>query len=45
MGKSGTAADIQCTPKTVDDLGAVEGICPDAPNFKGTYLSAGIALT
>ncbi len=43
VGKSGTASDVQCTRKTVDDLGAVEGICPDGPNFKGTYLSAGIA--
>lgn len=43
VGKSGASADLQCTPKTVSDLGEVEGICPDGPNFKGTYLGAGIA--
>ena len=43
VGNNGTTADVQCTPKTVDDLGKVEGICPDGPNFKGTYLGAGVA--
>jgi len=43
VGKSGATEDLQCTPKTINDLGAVEGICPDGPNFKGTYLGAGVA--
>jgi type IV pilus assembly protein PilY1 len=43
VGSNGTTSDVQCTPKTVNDLGAVEGICPDGPNFKGTYLGAGVA--
>jgi type IV pilus assembly protein PilY1 len=35
--------DLLCTPKTITGLGSVEGICSDGPNFKGTYLGAGVA--
>lgn len=44
VGNNGAgAADLQCTGKTVSDLGAVQGACPDGPNFRGTYLGAGVA--
>ncbi len=43
VGDNGTVANLQCTGKTISDLGAVQGPCPDGPNFKGTYLGAGVA--
>ena len=41
----GTGSDINnlCTGKTVTDLGAVRGVCPDGPSFRGTYLGSGVA--
>jgi type IV pilus assembly protein PilY1 len=41
----GSGADINnlCTGKTVTDLGLVRGVCPDGPNFRGTYLGSGVA--
>ncbi len=42
-GNIGGAADLQCTGKTITDLGLVEGACPNGPNFHGTYLGAGVA--
>jgi len=35
--------DLLCTAKTVNDLSKVKGICADGPNFRGTYLGAGVA--
>jgi len=43
IGESGTDNDKLCTGKTVAGLGEVKGICADGPNFRGTYLGAGIA--
>ena len=43
IGNSGTVNDNRCGPKTIGDLGAVRGVCPDGPNFRGTYLGAGVA--
>ena len=42
-GGTGTDADLQCTGKTVTDLGLVQGACPNGPNFRGTFLGAGAA--
>jgi type IV pilus assembly protein PilY1 len=43
VGENSTDHNQLCTGKTIDDLGAVRGICADGPNFKGTYLGAGVA--
>ena len=43
VGNNGTSADLQCTGKTISDLSLVQGVCPDGPNFRGTYLGAGVA--
>ncbi|MGZ8228166.1 MAG: pilus assembly protein [Burkholderiales bacterium] len=32
-----------CTPKTIDGLGDVSGICPEGPTLAGSYLLTGIA--
>ena len=37
-----TSGDL-CTGKTISDLSVLTGLCPEAPNFKGTYLGAGAA--
>lgn len=43
VGVSGASNNNLCTAKTISDLGAVSGVCPDGPNFRGTYLGAGVA--
>lgn len=44
VGNSGAASpDLMCTGKNVTDLALVQGACPDGPNFRGTYLGAGVA--
>ncbi|WP_321413287.1 PilC/PilY family type IV pilus protein [uncultured Desulfobacter sp.] len=35
--------DGACTPKTVSDLGAVRGLCPEEPTKQGSYYSASVA--
>jgi type IV pilus assembly protein PilY1 len=43
---NGTGANDQnilCTPKVITTLDQASGICADGPNFKGSYLGAGIA--
>jgi type IV pilus assembly protein PilY1 len=42
-GRAGTTIDEFCTQKTVDDLGTVFGICPEAPTGVGSYHMAGMA--
>ncbi|MDM0054911.1 pilus assembly protein [Variovorax fucosicus] len=37
-----TPGDL-CTGKTISDLSVLTGLCPEAPNMKGTYLGAGAA--
>jgi len=32
-----------CTPKTVDKLSVVRGVCPDIPSMEGSYLLPGLA--
>lgn len=41
-GNNGTV-DLLCTPKSISDLSQVQGVCPDAPNFRGGYLGSGVA--
>jgi len=43
VGENGSDNNQLCTAKKVDDLGAVEGTCPDAPRLDGSYKSAGLA--
>lgn len=44
VGKAGTTNDDElCTPKTVSNLSAVKGTCPDAPRLEGGYQIAGLA--
>jgi type IV pilus assembly protein PilY1 len=40
-----TASDRNqlCTPKTITDLSAVDGLCPEAPRLEGSYQLAGLA--
>jgi type IV pilus assembly protein PilY1 len=42
-GAGANDLDLLCTPKLVTGLGNLSGVCPEGPNFKGTYLGAGIA--
>ncbi|SEK68258.1 type IV pilus assembly protein PilY1 [Variovorax sp. YR750] len=42
-GSNGTAVDGICTGKLIGDLSLVAGLCPEAPNMRGTYLGAGAA--
>ncbi|WP_422084416.1 pilus assembly protein [Variovorax sp.] len=42
-GSNGTAGDGICTGKLIGDLSLVAGLCPEAPNMRGTYLGAGAA--
>lgn len=43
IGETSTDTNKLCTGKTIDDLGQVKGVCADGPNFRGTYLGAGMA--
>jgi len=43
IGISGGSTDGLCTSKTIANLGSVSGVCPDGPNFRGTYQGAGVA--
>ncbi|MEI7443609.1 MAG: PilC/PilY family type IV pilus protein [Burkholderiales bacterium] len=43
IGESGGVRDGVCTPKTITDLGAVAGLCPESPTQKGSFLMAGAA--
>lgn len=43
VGETSSSADGLCTGKTISGLGDVKGICADGPNFRGTYLGAGVA--
>lgn len=43
VGESGADTNQLCTPKTVDSLSSVRGICPDAPRLEGSYQMAGMA--
>jgi type IV pilus assembly protein PilY1 len=43
IGNNGTTNDRTCTGKTIGDLSAVSGLCPDAPGYFGSYALAGAA--
>jgi len=43
VGQAGGDNDQLCTPKVVNALGDVEGICPEAPRQQGSYDIAGLA--
>ncbi len=43
VGEATGQTDQLCTPKTVTQLSAVRGTCPDAPRLQGSYLIAGLA--
>lgn len=43
IGETSADTNKLCTGKTIDDLGQVKGVCADGPNFRGTYLGAGMA--
>ncbi|MDD3762721.1 MAG: PilC/PilY family type IV pilus protein [Nevskiales bacterium] len=43
VGTNGTNNNQTCTPKKIDSLGDVTGICPEAPRLEGTFKIAGIA--
>ncbi|SMP63946.1 type IV pilus assembly protein PilY1 [Desulfonatronum zhilinae] len=43
VGESGALINQLCTSKTVNSLGEVLGICPDAPRLQGSYHIAGLA--
>jgi type IV pilus assembly protein PilY1 len=42
-GAGANDQNILCTSKLITTLDQASGICADAPNFKGSYLGAGIA--
>lgn len=43
IGENGTDNNQLCTAKTVSNLSAVKGTCPDAPRLSGSYHLAGLA--
>jgi type IV pilus assembly protein PilY1 len=43
VGATGIDNDHLCTEKQVPGLGAVAGVCPEAPRLSGTYRTAGLA--
>ena len=43
IGDNSTLADDACTSKTVSDLGALRGLCPEEPTKQGSYYSASVA--
>lgn len=43
IGSNGTTNDELCTKKSISNLSAVRGTCPDAPRLQGSYQIAGLA--
>ena len=43
VGSNGVTDNRICDAKTISSLGAVRGLCPDAPAYKGTFGIAGVA--
>jgi type IV pilus assembly protein PilY1 len=43
IGNNGSTNNGICTAKTISTLGALGGVCPEAPSQAGTYLMAGMA--
>lgn len=43
IGDNGTINDFICSPKTVDKLSLLRGLCPEEPTKQGSYYAAGVA--
>lgn len=43
VGRSGTNDDKRCTAKDIGSLSSADGLCPDAPGYRGSFSSAGLA--
>jgi type IV pilus assembly protein PilY1 len=43
VGNNGTVSDSSCTAKMIGNLSSVEGLCPTAPAYKGSFSLAGAA--
>jgi len=43
IGDNGSTNNGTCTAKTISALGSANGLCPDAPSYKGSYALAGAA--
>jgi len=43
VGENGSDNNQLCTEKSVSSLGAVKGICPEAPRLSGSYYLSGLA--
>ncbi|MBW7923195.1 MAG: fimbrial assembly protein [Burkholderiaceae bacterium] len=43
IGRNGTSNNELCDGKTITELGAVAGICPEGPTVAGSYLMPGLA--
>lgn len=43
IGSNGVTSDNQCTGKTLANLSAASGICPEVPSLEGGYHLAGLA--
>lgn len=43
IGRVGGSGDRRCTAKTINSLSQVDGLCPDAPGYEGSFSSAGLA--
>lgn len=43
IGNTPTTANRTCTAKSIGTLATVDGLCPDAPGYKGSYALAGAA--
>ncbi len=44
VGRNGTSNNELCDAKTVAELGAVAGICPEGPTVAGSFLMPGLAF-
>jgi type IV pilus assembly protein PilY1 len=43
-GSNGTTSNSACTAKTIGSLWSVEGLCPSAPAYKGSFSLSGAAF-
>lgn len=43
VGENGSDNNQLCTEKSISSLGAVKGICPEAPRLSGSYYISGLA--
>ncbi len=43
IGQEDATYDGSCTPKVVDDLGDIRGLCPEEPTKQGSYSAAAVA--